>query len=104
MTATRRQTQTNETGRCAVLYPAVAEAAARLDASRIALIDVGCSAGLNLNVDAYAVTYTPSEHTVGDASSSVQLRCEERGATAVPTRPMPEVVARIGIEGRSSSH
>jgi hypothetical protein len=50
-TATRRQLRAGETGRCAVLYPAVAEAARRVGAEAVGLIDVACSAGLDLNVD-----------------------------------------------------
>ena len=49
--AVRRKTLANETGRCAVLYPAITEAARRAGANAVGLIDVGCSAGLNLNVD-----------------------------------------------------
>jgi hypothetical protein len=56
--AVRRQMRTNETGRCAVLYPAIAEAARRVGANAVGLIDVGCSAGLNLNVDRVGITYS----------------------------------------------
>src|SRR5438132_13506411 len=49
--AVRRQTRTNETGRCAVPYPGRAGAARRVGANAVGLIDVGCSAGLNLIVD-----------------------------------------------------
>ncbi len=56
--AVRRQTRTDETGRCAVLYPAIAEAARRVGADAVGLIDVGCSAGLNLNVDRVGITYS----------------------------------------------
>jgi len=38
--AVRRRTRTNETGRCAVLYPAIAEAARRAGATAVGLIDV----------------------------------------------------------------
>ncbi|HEY4849204.1 MAG TPA: DUF2332 family protein, partial [Streptosporangiaceae bacterium] len=36
--AVRRQVRTNETGRCAVLYPAIAEAARRAGANAVGLI------------------------------------------------------------------
>src|SRR4051812_44080307 len=49
--AGRRRPRTDETGRGAVLYPAVAEAARRAGARAVGLIDVGCSAGLDLDVD-----------------------------------------------------
>lgn len=95
--AEARQTQTNETGRCAVLYPAIATAAARADAGSVALIDVGCSAGLNLSVDRAAITY--SDGTVlGDPSSGLQLACELRGGGAVPSLAIPPVVSRVGID------
>lgn len=97
-TATRRQTQTNETGRGAVLYPAIAEAAHRVGADRVALIDVGCSAGLNLNVDRFGIQYEPTAVFLGDHDSVVQLQCELVGPNAVPGRAIPEVVARIGID------
>src|SRR5579862_4996542 len=47
--AVRRRTLANETGRCAVLYPAIAEAARRVGAHAAGLLDVGCGAGLSLN-------------------------------------------------------
>jgi hypothetical protein len=40
--AVRRRTRPNQTGRCAVLYPAIAEAARRVGANAVGLIDVGC--------------------------------------------------------------
>ena len=57
--AVRRQTRTDQTGRGAVLQPpAIAEAARRAGANAVGLIDVGCSAGLNLNVDRVGITYS----------------------------------------------
>jgi hypothetical protein len=95
--AGRRQVRTNETGRCAVLYPAIVEAARRLGANAVGLIDVGCSAGLNLNVDRVGITYSNGQ-SLGDPSSGVQLSCSVVGDRPVPARAMPEVVARIGID------
>ena len=79
--AVRRPTRTNETGRCAVLYPAIAEAARRVGANAVGLIDVGCSAGLNLNVDRVGITYSNGQ-SLGDSSSPVQLP-----ASVVGSRP-----------------
>ncbi len=95
--AVRRRTRTNETGHCAVLYPAIAEAAHRVGASAAGLIDVGCSAALNLNVDRVGITYSTGQ-SLGDPSSPVQLSASLVGDRAIPMRPMPEVVARIGID------
>jgi len=95
--AVRRQPRTNETGRGAVLYPAIAEAARRAGANAVGLIDVGCSAGLNLTVDRVGITYSNGQ-TLGDPSSPVQLSASIVGDRPIPTRTMPEVVARIGTD------
>ncbi|WP_209445596.1 DUF2332 domain-containing protein [Streptomyces roseochromogenus] len=95
--AVRRQPRTNDTGRCAVLYPAIAEAARRVGANAVGLIDVGCSAGLNLHVDRVGITYSNGQ-SLGDPSSPVQLSSAIVGDRPVPARAMPEVVARVGVD------
>ncbi|MFG1817470.1 DUF2332 domain-containing protein [Kribbella sp. NPDC049174] len=96
-TAVRRPTRTIETGRCAVLYPAIAEAARRVGADSVGLVDVGCSAGLNLQVDRVGIAYSNGQ-SLGDPSSPVQVSTSIVGDRAIPTRAMPEVVARVGID------
>jgi hypothetical protein len=95
--AVRRPMRANETGRCAVLYPAIAEAARRAGADAVGLIDVACSAGLNLNVDRVGITYSNGQ-TLGDPSSPVQLASSIVGDRPVPPAAMPEVVARVGVD------
>jgi hypothetical protein len=95
--AVRRPTRTTETGRCAVLYPAIAEAARRVGANAVGLIDLGCSAGLNLNVDRVGIPYSNGQ-SLGDALSPVQQSCSIVGDRPIPTRAMPEVVARVGVD------
>jgi hypothetical protein len=95
--AVRRPTRPNETGRGAVLYPAIAEAARRAGANAVGLIDVGCSAGLNLTVDRVGITYSNGQ-SLGDPSSPVQLSASIVGDRPVPTQAIPEVVARIGVD------
>jgi hypothetical protein len=95
--AVRRRTRANETGRCGVLYPAIAEAARRAGADAVGLIDVGCSAGLNLTVDRVGITYSNGQSR-GDPSSPVQLPVSIVGDRLVPARAMPEVVARVGVD------
>jgi len=95
--AVRRKTRADETGRCAVLYPAIAEAARRVGANAVGLIDVGCSAGLNLNVDRVGITYSNGQ-SLGDPSSPVQLSASIVGNRPVPARAVPEVVARVGVD------
>jgi hypothetical protein len=80
-----------------VLYPAIAEAARRVGANAVGLIDVGCSAGLNLNVDRVGITYSNGQ-SLGDPSSPVQLSSSIVGDRPIPTRAMPEVVARVGVD------
>ena len=95
--AARRRTQTYGTLRCAVLYPAIAEAAHRVGANAVGLIDVGRSAGLNLTVDRVGITYDNGP-SLGDPSSPVQLSSSIVGDRPVPTRAMPDVVTRIGVD------
>jgi hypothetical protein len=80
-----------------VLYPAVAEAARRAGANAVGLIDVGCAAGINLNVDRVGITYSNGQ-LLGDPSSPAQLSCSVVGERPVPRRPIPEVVARVCID------
>jgi hypothetical protein len=95
--AVRRRPRANETGRCAVLYPAIAEAAHRVGASAVGLVDVGCSAGLNLNVDRVGISYSNGQ-SLGDPSSPVQLSASIVGDRPIPGRALPEVVARVGVD------
>jgi hypothetical protein len=95
--AVRRKTRAGETGRCAVLYPAIAEAARRAGAHAVGLIDVGCSAGLNLNVDRVSIAYSNGQ-SLGDPSSPVQMSSSVVGGRPLPAQAMPEVVARIGVD------
>jgi hypothetical protein len=95
--AVRREMRANETGRCAVLYPAIAEAARRAGANAVGLIDVGCSAGLNLNVGRVGITYSNGQ-SLGDPASPVQQSSSVVGDRPIPARAMPEVVARVGID------
>jgi hypothetical protein len=88
-------TQTNEIGRCAVLWPALIDIAARHAGRRIALLDFGCSAGLNLGVDHFAYDY--GEFTLGatPAREVPRIECRLIG----PLRP-PRNAAAASIESR----
>lgn len=96
-TAVRRTVRTPGTGPHAVLYPAIAEAARRAGASAVGLIDLRCSAGLNLTVDRVGIAYS-NGLLLGDPSSPVQLECSVVGDQPIPARVMPPVVARVGID------
>jgi hypothetical protein len=92
-----RKVPANLGGNHAVLYPAITEAARRVGVHAVGLIDVGCSAGFDLNVDRARVSYGNGQ-TLGDPLSPVQVSASVVGDRAVPTHPMPAVVARIGID------
>ena len=96
-TAARRPVRADEAGRHAVLYPAIAEAAHRAGAEAVGLVDVGCSAGLNLNVDRVRISYGDGP-PAGDPASPVRVTASVVGDRPVPVRAIPEVVARIGID------
>jgi hypothetical protein len=95
--AAGRRTRPDETGRCAVLHPAIAEAARRAGAAAVGVVDVGCGAGLNLTVDRVGIRYHPGP-ALGDPSSPVQHSASIVGHNPVPPRPLPAVVARVGVD------
>jgi hypothetical protein len=95
--AAHRRPRTDESGRYAVLYPAIAEAARRAGAGAVGLIALGGSAGLDLYVDRVGITYSTGQ-SLGDPSSAVQQSCSIVDDRPVPARALPEVVARVGVD------
>ncbi|MCE0538067.1 DUF2332 domain-containing protein [Kineosporia rhizophila] len=93
----RRTLQADEFGRYAVLWPVIAEAAHRAGAETVGLVDVMCSAGLNLNVGRVGIAYSNGQF-LGDATSPVQLAASVVGKAPLPTWPMPRVAARVGLD------
>jgi len=112
-----RQVQTNEVGRSAAVRAGLAalgrdlvdggDATSRPVGGRatgrgdwpVGIIELGCSAGLNLFFDQFAVDYGPGIATVGPPDATVRLDCELRG----PGRPpldlgTLDIRARAGIE------
>jgi hypothetical protein len=83
----KRATQTNEIGRCAALLPVLAALPQPL-----ALIDVGCSAGLSLFPDKYAYAYGSTR--IGDAP--LTLDCEAVGIELPST--LPTIASRAGVD------
>jgi hypothetical protein len=93
-----RRVQTNEVARCSLLFPAFALISQRVGAQPLALIEVGSSAGLNLNWDRYAYKYGDGV-LYGDVSSPVVLQCELRGELRpLLPREFPNVASRVGID------
>ncbi len=91
-----RTIQTNEVGRAAALVPAFGVVAQRF-AQPLAVIEIGCSAGLNLLFDRFHIDY--GHRSTGPDDATVRLRCEVRGPLLppVPTRS-PPVISRLGID------
>jgi hypothetical protein len=101
--ATRR-TQTNETGRGAVLRPALDAIARCRESTRLALFDFGCSAGLNLAVDQQRIAY---RHASGllqvgpQTDGAAVLDCDWLGRLpegALPDPPAWTLAARCGTD------
>ena len=101
-----RSIQTNEVGRSAALLPALGRVAAERaragDDRPLALVEIGPSAGLNLFLDRFGVTYRRAGAVVaqvGDATSAVQLSCELRGPSDPDLSDLPPRLAvRTGVD------
>jgi hypothetical protein len=92
-----RITQTNEVSRCAFLMPAFTAIHLSAGEQPLALIDVGCSAGLHLLWDRYYYDYGIAR--VGDPRSPVRIVCELRGdITPLLPKHFPACTFRIGID------
>jgi hypothetical protein len=95
--AGRRRPQGLDPQRCAVLHPAITEAARRAGAGAVGLVALSGTPGLDLHVDRVGITYGDAR-SLGDPASPVQLSCAPAGDRPVPSGTMPEVVARIGLD------
>ena len=92
-----RATQTNEVGRAAGLRLALATLNERRP---VALIDVGCSAGLNLLVDRYRFAYrlVDGSEAIAGPPSDVLVSTDIVSGRPDIARDVPPIVRRIGID------
>ena len=91
--ALTHSTQTNEAARCGVLLPFLA-----LLPGPLALVEVGCSAGLCLYPDRYSYRFALDDGAVAElGTGSPRLDCGLRDGVPAP-RVLPEVVHRGGVD------
>jgi hypothetical protein len=88
-----RVPQTNEVGRAGVLWPGILEIARRFGPN-IELLELGASAGLNLNLDRFG--YILGGVSTGDPASPVQIKPIWVGPSPQPT-PV-NIVTRAGVD------
>jgi hypothetical protein len=95
-----RTTQTNEVGRCAVLWPVLQLVAQRRGFERIALLDFGCSAGLNLGVDRYRYDYGRMHLSPGGRDAAVAVTCRLVGEASPSSSlgQLPRIDSRLGLD------
>jgi hypothetical protein len=96
LVATRR-TQTNVLRRCACLLPAFASVYSEADRP-LALVEIGASAGLNLQWDRFGYRYSPGP-SWGPADPPLWIEAEVRGDVPLPGLPERIPVAwRRGLD------
>jgi hypothetical protein len=92
-----RITQTNEVRRCALLLPAFTMVQQLAGGAPLALLEIGPSAGLNLNFDHYAYDYGAGR--IGLRDSTVCCATELRGSHHPPLpEHFPNVASRLGVD------
>ena len=92
-----RLVQTNEVRRSACVLIAAAVAANELGGAPLALIEIGPSAGLNLNFDRYHYDYGNGLLS-GPPQSACRIDCDARGTLIADDVAMPTVASQIGLD------
>lgn len=91
-----RTCNTNLVGKASSLLPAV-QYVARRAGGPLTMLEICCSAGLNLMFDHYHYDYGPAGR-VGREDSPVQLKCKLIGSARPPIDSVPVVAHRVGID------
>jgi hypothetical protein len=93
-----RVTNTNEVGRAAILRAGFA-ALAQEEPAKLNLIEIGTSAGLNLNWDHYGVRYRRDGAVAAEVlpGAELVLDCDLK-TDAVPPLVLPRLGRRLGLE------
>ena len=98
-TMATHEVQTNEVGRLAYLSPAIAVAQAELGDAAV-LVDLGCSAGLNLAPHLATTTYVEAngdERLVGNPANRLQLRSKLHGSGSPAAAAAPQHALGIDL-------
>ena len=93
-----RSTQTNEIGRCAVLYVMLLHISRCFPGRPLALLDVGTSAGLNLGVDAYRYDHGGVMAGAPSAPGIPLIECQPVGPLRAPLDGTFTLAERLGID------
>jgi len=96
-TMSTRSTQTNEPNRSALWWPAVRAGCLDVSGQPTALVELGCSAGLNLRFDSYRYDFGDGIER-GHTNSRVALSCDLRRGDPPLDAPLPAITQRIGVD------
>lgn len=97
-------TQTNEVGRAAAIWPALGAVASATGARELALLDFGCSAGLNLGLDEVVLRYRSADGTeqlrgAAPDGERPEVACRWLGPAPLPASPAPwRLTVRDGMD------
>ncbi|MBB4843347.1 hypothetical protein HNP55_001866 [Paucibacter oligotrophus] len=92
------RTQTNEIGRCAVLWPALQHIAKLRGCTALNLIDFGCSAGLNLGVERYRYRYPHFSLGAAAGPGVPEIECDWLGDALPPSAHVWRLEQRLGLD------
>ena len=96
-----RRTQTNVVQRSSCMLAGLSMMAYDSECHELCLVDLGASAGLNLNVDVYSHCYFQENSVLvkaGNQKSGVRLRTEVRGSKSLPAIANLTIAGKIGID------
>jgi hypothetical protein len=91
-----RTVNTNLVEKASALLPAV-QHVSRLAGQPLTMLEICCSAGMNLMFDEYHYDYGQAGQA-GSATSPVRLQCKVIGAGRPPVDSIPRITERIGVD------
>ncbi len=99
-----RNTQTNEVGRSALLLPAFAVAASSFTTAPLHMIEVGASAGLNLNWPYYGYDYGFKKLSPLEESTGLTIKIELKGALHPRLPEVSSLAKRVAMRSGIEPH